>query len=189
MSVDDAKLLAVGVLWLLSLVVVGVAGYMMRDSLSAPEDVSYRPEVIQGDGSVVLERVPDLAPSPAPHQLPKGAIEERRVTVTVQPDAAKPVKLDLSLVRVDGGRRVVASSEGGLIVGGMDVPIVPTEIPVERRWAAGGGYDPVNDAIKARVDYDWQPRVRLSVDAGLGDYDGDGLRREPSATAWVLVMF
>src|SRR5690606_9812540 len=107
-------------------------GYQIRDSMSAPEVVTPAPEKRQNDGSLVLERAPDPSPSPPPHALPKGAIEERRVSVVVRPKASEsasepaevparecpPVRIDLSLIRdTDGGRRVIASSPDGKVIG------------------------------------------------------------------------
>mgnify|MGYP006172142819 CR=1 FL=1 len=82
----------------------------------------------QTDGSVIAERVPDAKPSPAPHQIPRGHVEVRRVEVEVQPDRPDcPVcRVDLSLVRDDeGGQRVIASSPTGSILRALDVPILP----------------------------------------------------------------
>jgi hypothetical protein len=43
------------------------------------------PSIRHADGSLVLERKPDAKPPSAPHALPKGAKEERRVSVVVKP--------------------------------------------------------------------------------------------------------
>ncbi len=39
----------------------------------------------QADGSLVLERAPDSAPGPAPHLIPNGGREERRIRIIVKP--------------------------------------------------------------------------------------------------------
>lgn len=124
---------------------VGVFGYRLGLGDSpVVERVEYRPAVIQDDGSVIAERVPDAKPSPAPHVIPRGHVEVRRVEVEVQPDAPGcPVcRVDLSLVRdTEGGQRVIASSPTGSILRALDVPIVPGLLPPPvRPWAAGVSY-------------------------------------------------
>ena len=130
--------------------------------------------VRQGDGSLILERKPEtqkesekLIPTP---QIPKGAKIERKVEVIVQPERkpeplplssfassvpadlaapqkqdCPPVRVDLALVRMpDETRRVIASSQDGQIVGGVDIPLEP-EKPSPRpiKWSAAGlvGWD------------------------------------------------
>lgn len=98
--------------------------------------------VRQGDGSLVLERKPDAKAKPAA-QLPARAKLERQIQVVVQPERADcPVcTVDLSLVRLpDDTRRVVASSPTGQIIGGLDVPVIPST-GTERRWLAGALYN------------------------------------------------
>lgn len=124
---------------------VGVFGYRLGLG-DAPviERVEYRPAVIQDDGSVIAERVPDAKPSPPPHQIPRGHVEVRRVEIEVQPDRPDcPVcRVDLSLVRdTEGGQRVIASSPTGSILRALDVPILPGLLPPPvRPWAAGISY-------------------------------------------------
>lgn len=157
-------------------------GYMMRDSLEDREVVTPAPEKRQGDDSLILERKPDPSPGPPPHDLPRGAIEERRVTVTVRPDANRkydttkgndsvtperkcpPVQVNLSLVRdSEGGRRVVASSPDGRVLGGLDVPILGTNLPNLRTWAAGVSYDPFNESPGFWAERDIG-RLRIGAD-------------------------
>lgn len=167
---------------LLSGAVCGYAGYMLRDSMEAPEVVEPAPEVRQGDDSLILERRPDPSPSPAPHTIPAGHVEERRISVQVQPDVirksdttntdvsvtpaceCKPVRVDLSLVRdAEGGRRVIASSPDGRILGGLDVPIVADSIFRNREWAAGVSYDPFDGTPGAWIERDYG-RIRVGAD-------------------------
>ncbi|WP_159670672.1 hypothetical protein [Andreprevotia sp. IGB-42] len=142
------------------------------------ENISSAQALRQQDGSVVAERVPQQKPGPAPHRLPKGSIEERRMHVVVKPSpaAAKldasgaaycdcgPVAVDLSLVRVGDGRRVVASSPDGNIISALDVPIEPALIPPEpKRWAAGVSYDPAAHTPGIWLERDLA-RIRLGVE-------------------------
>lgn len=128
-------------------VLVAVAGaglwWVTRDPPPIPEVITAAPAVVQADHSFIVERAPDAHPKPPPHQLPKGAVEERRDTFVAAPAAgASSVQIDLSLVRMpDNGRRVVASSPDGTIVSALDVPIEAGLIPPSPlKWAAGLSY-------------------------------------------------
>jgi hypothetical protein len=200
MTLADAKLAACAVLWLLSLVVVGFGCYMIRDSMDAPENIEPAPEVRQDDGSVVLERDPQPASEPAPHTIPPGHVEERRISVQVQPDVirksdttdttgsvtpaceCKPVRVDLSLVRdTEGGRRVITSSPDGDILGGLDVPIVGGSVPVQRKWAAGISHEPFRKLYGGWVDRD-VGRFRLGTE--IKQYE---FRDERGLEVWLKV--
>lgn len=173
MNADDIRAVIAGLLVLIGVALGFFVGRQYEASLTVPEDTSFAPEVIQGDGSVILERDPDPSPSPPPHQLPAGAIEERRVTVQLQPTsppadtqgttASKPIGLTLSLIQVDGGRRVVGSADGAEIVGGLDIPILPTDLARRFDWAAGASYDPFNETGGVWVDRDIE-RIRVGAD-------------------------
>ena len=107
------------------------------------EVITAAPAVVQADRSIVVQRAPDAHPKPPPHQLPKGAVEERRETFVAAPAAgASSVQIDLSLVRMpDNGRRVIASSPDGTIVSALDVPIEAGLVPPPpHKWAAGLAY-------------------------------------------------
>jgi hypothetical protein len=148
--VSELKHLAIG----LVLAAVGaVGGVALEHWVRAPklEDVSPAPAAVQKDGSVVAERAAPAPTSRPPHLLPKGAKEVRRVQVVVQPREMaptpdgrcdpKPVEVDMSLVRVDGGQRVVASTPDGTVVKALDLPIEATSVPAApHRWAAGLSY-------------------------------------------------
>jgi hypothetical protein len=93
---------------------------------------------------VIAERRPP-ATRKAPHTIPKGATEERRAQIKVKPpapvlDDCPPVTVDLSLVRDDKGRRIVASSPDGQVLSAIDMPIEVAMMPTERPWAAGVSY-------------------------------------------------
>lgn len=164
------------ILSLLLAAALGVFGYRLGQG-DAPviERVEYRPAVIQDDGSVIAERVPDAKPSPAPHVIPRGHVEVRRVEVEVQPDAPGcPVcRVDLSLVRDDeGGQRVIASSPTGSILRALDVPILPGLLPPPvRPWAAGLSYDPFGGRGGVWIERDVS-RIRVGADLQQSD-DGD----------------
>lgn len=141
--------------------------------LGQPEPVveTSAPEQRQADGSVVLERRPDAAAKPS-HQVPKGAKVERVGRVTVQAaarssggmdaspggmaDPCPPVTVDWSLVREeDGGRRFLASSPDGAIVGGVDVPVeTAAPMPKPLRWGAGISWSPANETAGIWIERD-----------------------------------
>lgn len=120
-------------------------GYHLWHQAPVPSTESVRPAVVQSDGSVRVARVPMVEPGPAPHVIPKGAREERRVRVVVQPEplssnpdslysnpglldkdhsegmlgmvcSCDPIAVDLSLIRHrDGSSGVIASADGGTV--------------------------------------------------------------------------
>ena len=112
-----------------------------------------------GGGRVVAEQ-PAAEPLPVPQGLPRGSRVVRRVEVTVQPNpqppsalpgaaipALAPVKVILSLVRQeDNTLRVVATAEGGTVVGAIDVPLEGQPItaappaPKKLLYSAGAVY-------------------------------------------------
>jgi hypothetical protein len=133
---------------------------------SKPTTEGPAPAVHQPDASVVLQRDP-TPPPPAPHVIPKGSREERRISVTIQPAEPGPVSVDLSLVRLDdGSARVVASSHSGELIDGMDVPIrTPVSAEPVRLWAAGVTYAG-DRAWGVLVHRDiWRFRVGLEINA------------------------
>lgn len=165
--------------------VIGLAsGWVLWASNPAQPVAVYAPEIQREDGSRVLEVKPTTKPSKPPHALPKGAKEERRVTVVVQPpkvpifrdpgitagtdkesllvDSCEcpPVAVNLSLIRLaDNSRRVQASSPDGTIVAGVDVPIEAQKPVKAHPWAIGGVYT-----------YDGANRFGAFVDRDLGPF-------------------
>lgn len=146
-----------------------LAGYLFGAKTSAPkvENVAPAAAQSQSDGSVVAAREPVAGKPPtAPHVLPKGSTEERRMQATIRPksgiklppeveqsmsaDCRKAlesaqcpdVTVDLSLVRQGDGRRVVASSPDGTVVAALDMPLEAGAMPTPRPWAAGLSCDP-----------------------------------------------
>lgn len=145
---------ACGFLLLIGAAVGLWVGYELYHQGPAPSE-SAQPSVRQRDRSLVLHRQPDPTAAPV-HALPPGGKVERLVKVTVQPKPPSaavpataqapvteaecpPVAVDLSLVRMpDETLRVVASADGGDVVGGIDVPVAAPAPPAKPLvWAAG----------------------------------------------------
>lgn len=157
------------------------AGYRLYHSESISEVSA--PQVEQRDGSVILKRDPEAKPdAPAP-KLP-GKVE-RTVVVKAKPKMEKkePAKPDssglcpvlecpaltvrLDLIQQEEGRRVVASSPDGDIVGGIDIPIEKWIKRNENKWAAGVTYD-TDKKPGAFLDRDLGPfRVGVEADADV----------------------
>ncbi|WP_018606785.1 hypothetical protein [Uliginosibacterium gangwonense] len=164
---------------------------VFKTSAPQPENTAPAAAQSQADGSLILARTPpptsDALP-PAPHVIPKGAVEERRISVTVKPhplpakittppvdqssaqpaqaDCA-PVTVDLSLIRQNGGRRVIASSPDGIVIGGLDIPIESALLPASHPWAAG-----------LSVGHDKSPGVWLERDLGRIRLGAEALREQ-----------
>jgi len=158
--------LAAGCLFVL--VIAGfLAGYWVGSgNAPRPENASPAPAVRQGDGSVIAERQPDATPPAAPHEIPKGAREVRRVTTTVQPAQpdCDPVTVTTSLVQIDDGYRAITSTDNGTVVGALDLSIESLTVPpAPRRWAAGASYEPVRGLWGAWVERDFG-RLRVGAE-------------------------
>lgn len=130
----------------------------------------------QSDNSLVLERRPDPEARPR-QQIPRGAKVERIAQATVQPDTpapaagqpCPPVTVDFSLIRDQaGGRRVLASSPDGQVVGGIDIPVEPAQAPEPpRRWAAGLSWSPLTRTSGIWVERDVRIPI-IDVQARVG---------------------
>lgn len=156
--------------WALAAVLIFAAGMGAGWMLWNPEKVKVQkvepaaPQVVQGDGSTILERQPNPNAKPAQH-LPRGAKLDRVVEVVIQPnqpiveplrpsdsDASiaveparppcPPVRVDLSMVEMpDHSTRVIVSSPDGTVLRGMDIPVrAPPAPPKVLKWAAGAVY-------------------------------------------------
>ncbi|MEN8721160.1 MAG: hypothetical protein ABF296_12955 [Oceanococcaceae bacterium] len=139
-------------------------GYQWRASLTPAESTAPAAERRIDGGAVVLERSPPgtaeeraLPTVPVPEQ----AVPERRVRVVIQPipvEATCPdppsCVVDLSLVREGDGRRVVAISPTGAVIGGLDVPLIPLGQPTAGRWAAGVAYHTRDGSAGAWLERD-----------------------------------
>jgi hypothetical protein len=122
------------------------------------KDVAHAEVKLPGGGVIVAEK-PTEDPLAVPQGLPQTTVVVRRVEVLVQPDKPlepavpivtghyfpsdpKPVKVILSLIRQqDSTLRVVATAEGGTIIGALDIPNLAQPVvaaaPVSRdmRWS------------------------------------------------------
>lgn len=142
-------MLTVWVVW--SLFMAGLGALIYHEWTKPPQSAvreTVTPQVRQKDGSVQAARVPmeEKVVPPAPHIIPKGSKEERRISVTVKPAEPKrdhppfkpepdgqcrvpdtyvcpPVTVDLSIVRNDKGRDVIASSPDGTVLTAINIPI------------------------------------------------------------------
>lgn len=180
-----------------------------------------QPAIHQTDGSQVLEVKPDPHAKP-PHQIPHGATVEDVVHVTVQPTQpavvplppsgsgasvgdnltptqptkppCPPVRVDLTLLRMeDGTRRVVASSPDGEIVGAVHIPVEAARPqPRPLKWAAGIDYTamPWGDIKSIVAQRTWGP-LTLGAHAGTVHIAPPGMG-SIRGTAWgvtALVRF
>ncbi|MES2488563.1 MAG: hypothetical protein V4607_02140 [Pseudomonadota bacterium] len=160
---------------LLALVFIALAaGFWIGSSQTPkPEAMTAAPEVRQGDGSVILARAPNAKPPVAPHKIPPGTVEVRRVTTKIAPaqENCDPITITSSLIQDGDGLRAVVSADNGTIVEGTDTPIRALNLaPAPRLWAVEALYDPFNKHYGARVSRD-VGRLRLSVNAIQRDKD------------------
>jgi hypothetical protein len=92
-----------------------------------------------------------------------------------------PVRVDLSLIRLkDKSQRVLASSPDGQVVGGIDVPIAPLQLPRVARWTAEGlaGYDSntAKNVFGGQVSYSRGPFVLSGGAIGGTVFAGAGIK-------------
>lgn len=167
---------------LVLLIVGGVGGYWIGAArVPVAEDTAPAAEVRQADGSLVLARIPDAAPPPAPHAVPRGTKELRRTTAKVQPAKpdCPPVTITSSLVQDGDGLRTITSADTGIVVEGSDLVIRPLLLPAPvRRWAAGVAYEPFQGRYGAWAERD-VGRLRIGAELrapGHGDDLGLWLR-------------
>lgn len=131
-----------------------LAWWIMKPPPPKPE--TYKPEIVQTDGSHVLERTPIAAAdlTPPPVIIPPGTHESRRISVDIQP-TGKPfvpvgapvgtapvcpkVHVDVSIAKAkDGSARAIVKSPDGEVIGGADIPIDLVEQP--REWKNAFGF-------------------------------------------------
>ncbi len=201
MSRAELTVVAVGIL-------LGVcAGWWMRGWYDKPITRAEPPAPAQrlDGGSLVLERgepgrVEDM---PRPPELPKNVERvERVVRVTVRPQlegdgrevergvmspaapaSCPDVRVDLALLEMtDGTRRVVASSPDGIILGGVDVPLVPVKVVAPPLLnALGLTFRPLTKAPGIFYDHDF---ARLRV-GGVLELIPPGPTRAPELAVMV----
>lgn len=153
---------------LLSFICVLAAGMFIGARSTPKEDVSFKPQITQQDGSVIAERrietLTERLTSKSKHEIPKGSVVERKGSVTITPDKTKDnATVDYSLTREqDGGKRMIFSTEDGEVVSAVDIPVERVVVPQERKWSAGVVYGPQNKQWGAYVQRD-VGRVRLGA--------------------------
>lgn len=126
-------------------------GYLIGFKVFSPKTIVEAPaaEIRQKDGSLVLQRDPNAKIKPI--TLPNGSELIRQASVTIKPSERfieglkhdlgpiPTMTVDISLVRLnDGTHRVIAKSQDGDIVGGIDIPIEKASVPKDYKWVAGG---------------------------------------------------
>lgn len=165
-----------------------VAGYCLgrADSPVSGGLEAAAPEVRHGSGAVTLARTPDPSPPPQRFELPKGASEERRASITVTPTESPcpPVTVDLSWLRTDDGRRLIARSDQGTVTG-FDMPILPDLVLPKRVWAAGVLYGPFDDTFGGWVERDFS-RIRVGADVYQDRYLRDSGAAILFRAGWVF---
>ena len=134
---------------------IGIAiGLGIGWKLYHPEQIieTAEPEQVLEDlNVVVLQRLPENIAPPIPTPIKKAAKKvggklERAGGITVQPEPTpesppececEDVKIDFGLVDTGTGKRVVATAEGGKIIGGYDIPLEPYTVAKETKWEVG----------------------------------------------------
>lgn len=156
--------------WRIACLVAGLAvGYYLGFQANKPTQIieSYKPAVIQADGSLVLERKPDADAKPKQSIPPQDKVD-RIVTLQVEaPEPVKTVTVDLTVVsEPDGSKRVIASSPDGRIIGGSDIPVAPITIPRVQSWTVGGLYNPSSKKSGGFIQYKKGPYVAQVIAIG-----------------------
>lgn len=177
----EANPLVDGIIVLVLAVGVGIGvGYWLNKP-PPPKPETYKPEVKQADGSLILERTPIDAKTitPPPMTLPSGTHESRRIGIDIRPTAAPSVPVgappgtaptcpkvhvDVSLAKEkDGSMRAVVKSPDGEVVGGQDIPIDWVTQPREWRYAAGAIYNPLDKNYGVFLHRDFS-RLRVGAE-------------------------
>jgi hypothetical protein len=135
--------------------IVGIAiGLAIGWKLYKPSEIieTAAPEQVLEDLNViVLQRLPEPQAPPIPKVIKQAAKKvggklERAGGVTVKPETTpespaececEEVKIDFGLVDTGNGKRVVATAEGGKIIGGYDIPLEPYVENKESKWEVG----------------------------------------------------
>jgi hypothetical protein len=108
-------------------------------------------QVLEDLNVIVLQRLPENVAPPVPKVIKQAAKKiggklERAGGITVQPEPTpesppdcecEEVKIDFGLVDTGDGKRVVATAEGGKIIGGYDIPLEPYVKNKESKWEVG----------------------------------------------------
>lgn len=127
-------------------------------------------QVLEDLNVIVLQRLPENVAPPVPKTIKKAAKKiggklERAGGVTVKPEPTpespaececEEVKIDFGLVDTGNGKRVVATAEGGKIIGGYDIPLEPYVENKESKWEVGAvvpveNYEGVGPYVSRKV--------------------------------------
>lgn len=117
--------------------------------------------------------VHDTAWLPAPPNVSRGTLDTAivqppRLVPVVRVDTVipPPIEVELALVRQkDGMRRVTASAKGGVVLGGIDIPVESAAPERVLRWSTGATYDPSARTYGGFITRDLGPvRALLAAD-------------------------
>jgi hypothetical protein len=139
---------------LICLAIGGAGGLALGWKLYHPTEVieiAEPEQVLEDLNVIVLQRLPETVAPPIPKEIKKAAKKiggklERAGGVTVKPEPTpespvdcecEEVKIDFGLVDTGNGKRVVATAEGGKIIGGYDIPLEPYVATKESKWEIG----------------------------------------------------
>lgn len=141
----------VGVTCLAAGILIGLAiGWKLYKPTTIVEAAAPE-QVLEDLNVIVLQRLPENVAPPVPKTIKKAAKKiggklERAGGITVQPKPTpespaececEEVKIDFGLVDTGNGKRVVATAEGGKIIGGYDIPLEPYTENKESKWEVG----------------------------------------------------
>jgi hypothetical protein len=141
----------VGLSCLVTGIVIGLAlGWKLYKPTEIIETAAPE-EVLEDLNVIVLQRLPENVAPPIPKTIKQAAKKvggklERAGGVTVKPEPTpesppdcecEEVKIDFGLVDTGTGKRVVATAEGGKIIGGYDIPLEPYVVAKESKWEVG----------------------------------------------------
>lgn len=143
------------------ILLVGIAigigiGYLIWGRQVVTVEETFQPPIVHDDGSVTAARVPGEKPRVAAPTKPKGKTT-RVVEVEVKPDPVDlperrvggvlcpaervecpPVRVRLDTTELgDGSHRVSVQADGGEIIDAVDIPVGPTFVVKDRKWALG----------------------------------------------------
>jgi len=148
----------------LALILAGFLGayYMFRPDPPKPE--TYAEEVVQLDGSKVLERKPQPNAKPV-HMVPRGSKVERIIHLKVAspspvaidmgagvaPSFECPtVEVDMTIIENKDKSHSVIASANGQILRGVDIPVALTDGYKEPKWMLGLGKNLLDEGWMVR---------------------------------------
>lgn len=126
---------------LLGLAIGAILGFRAAKPSVVPAVIyTYKAPIRQADDSLVSEQKPVDKLEEAPHKIPKGFKEQRRVEVTVKPkqDGCAPIQITASVVEKENISRVVVSAQNGTVLEAIDLPAVRVFADQPKRvWTVG----------------------------------------------------